>query len=261
MQHPDPQKPPTQSTSFLGGPQRWPTKPPVFTGGFSWINKDASNVKSKSHIATVRAHVRNEYRYWKPGDSPKPSKAQAKTTRGSDSSPPVERVSSDSPLSTGSSGISSSSKGNARNDSSATSLSNPKSAASTKTNSPQQISIALVSSEQYNPPRRSFFDPVRGSVSVLETISDPRKAYERRDQQQAPRVMPGKLADPAKLISDAKARAAQANPAPAGRSKHESGKLLRGIRDFNGKQAALQNRSLQTSIGSLRDDPFLSFPI
>jgi hypothetical protein len=73
--------------------------------------------------------------------------------------------------------------------------------------------------------------------------------------------MPSKLANPAKLVSDAKARTVQGDPAPAARSKHESGKLLREIRDFNAKQAALQNRSLQTSIGGLRDDPFLSFPI
>lgn len=234
----------------------------MFTGGFAWINKDASNVKSKSHIAKVRAHVRNEYRYWKPGDPPRSSKISSETSRGANPTSLAKEVSAGSPASVASFEISISSRDVLLDESSsATSLQSPTTTSSRDSNTPEQTSSASTSVDRLKTSRRKFFDPVRGSESVLEKDSDLRKEYERTGQQRASHLIPSKSANPVKLISDAKAGVAQEPSAPPRRSKHESGKLLREIRDYHMKQAALQNQSLQTSIGGLRDDPFLSFPI
>jgi hypothetical protein len=110
----------------------------------------------------------------------------------------------------------------------------------------------------------TFFDPVRESQSPLEKICDPRKEYERPNPHRGTRPIPSQTADAAKLISDARAKRNLVQSAvPTQRSKHESGKLLREIRYYNNNntQTALQSYSLQSSIGGLRDDPFLSFPI
>ena len=257
-----PQRSPSQSTSFLGDPQRWtPPRPTVFTGGFSWINKDASNVKSKSHIAKVRAHVRNEYRYWKPGDPPK-SKPPNEIQHSGDPPSPAKSVTVGSSPSVASSEISSSSKEVHVGDSpSVANTQSPGTVVSTTSDSAEQEALAVIPRQQPTAVRRKFFDPVRGLDSVLETYPEENDQHERANQQCSACAIPSRLADPAKLISDAKGKAVNKQSAPPARSKHESSKLLREVREFHLKQTALQNQSLKTSIGGLRDDPFVSFPI
>ena len=259
-----PQRPPSQSTAFLGDPQRWtPPRPTVFTGGFAWINKDASNVKSKSHIAKVRAHVRNEYRYWKPGDPPKPSKSPNETQRGDDPPPsPAKSVTAGSSPSVASSEISNSSKEAVLGDSSpVSSVQSPGTVESTISDSPEQDALTVVPTQQSTVVRRKFFDPVRGLDSVLETQLEGGKQHERTNQQCSAPEAPSRSKGPAKLTLIAKDRAVNEQAAPPARSKHDSSKLLREVREYHLKQTALQNQSFRTSIGGLRDDPFLSFPI
>lgn len=255
------QKPISTSTSFLGDPKRW-TPAPAFTGGFAWINKDASNLKSKSHIAKVRAHVRNEYRYWKPDDPSVPSVASTESSHNGTPPSSSMHLSAESPASVASSELSSSSRAMIRdNSSSATSNQSPETVPLKDESTPQQSSSALTSTKQPMVSRRTFFDPVRGSESVLENDCDPRKEYEMINQQPATRPIPSKSADAAKLIRYAQARATHEDSVSTSRSKHESSKLVREVRDYHVMQAVLQTRSLQTPRGGLRDDPFISFPI
>jgi hypothetical protein len=92
-------------------------------------------------------------------------------------------------------------------------------------------------------------DPSRESNS--ETKNDLRKSNRRPDPYLG-----------YQFTSDAKAKYDHLRSAPPIQcSKHESAKLSRKIHDYNTRQRALQKYSLQSSIGGLRDDPFVSLPI
>ena len=263
------------STSFVGDPRRWTQRPPTFTGGLSWVNLDASNVKSKAHIAKVRAHVRNEYRGWKPGDPPKSSLVSSETSLSISSNQPTDSGAFGSPSRISNSGFSiSSTEAVYDEDSSVASAESLRTGPERHDNPVGQLSSASRAPRSVS---GTFFDPVRETESPLEKISDLRKKYERPNPHRETRPIPSQTADAAKLISDARAKRNLVQSAvPTRRSKHESGKLLREIRNYNNNnsnsnnsnnsnnsatQKALQSHSLQSSIGALRDDPFLSFPI
>lgn len=245
------------STSFVGDPRRWAEKPSSFTRSVCWINVDASNRNSKVHLSKARAYLRNEYRRSRPGSPSKSSVAPSELSRSTGTSPPTS-LSSVSPPFLWPDPEFQSTDVVFDGKSSVTGVETPKRGLGMNNGWAAERSFALLARREPSAILGPTFDTVENSALALKKINDPRKDYEGSNLHDITLSTPVKTADALKPISANAKRSLVRLVRPVQLSKHKSSKPFQ---DHDQRQKALESYSLRSSIGGLRDDPFISFPI